>query len=294
MIRFDSPYILCPLCSSEEIEFSHNFHYKNIPLSIYVCSECSFQFMNPSLSDASIASLYSDEYYAGEADYSYTDERKSEQFSRHVWDARIRTIRRWVKEGNFLDIGCSFGGFLSRASRYFTPYGIEISPYSASYAQECGITVHTGSLNDTPFDENFFSVITMIEVIEHLKDPLKTASYCYSRLKQGGIAVIQTADMNAHQARRAGKSYHYYLPGHVSYYSEENLRLLLLQTGFKKIKVYRPVDFGLLPKLKKMRGNFTTIADYRRWIGTSLYHISGHFKKEGIPLTSSMVLYAQK
>jgi 2-polyprenyl-3-methyl-5-hydroxy-6-metoxy-1,4-benzoquinol methylase len=145
-----------------------------------------------------------------------------------------------------------------------------------------------------PFEDNFFSVISMIEVIEHLKNPKTISKYIYDKLKIGGVAVIQTADLSAHQAVRAGNSYHYYLPGHLSYYSESNLKTLFHAAGFKKIHFYRPVDFGLLAKLKKMRGSFTTASDYLRMIPTSMYHFKGYLRWRKVPLTSSMVMYAQK
>ncbi|MFW6365751.1 MAG: class I SAM-dependent methyltransferase [Spirochaetota bacterium] len=250
--------------------------------------------MDPPLSDGSLASLYSSDYYGGTAEYAYTDERIDEPYNACVWDARINKIRSWVSSGRFLDIGCSFGGFLVRASRYYTPYGIEISAEAAAYAENRGITVHTGSVYDCPFEEDSFAVATMIEVIEHLKDPVRAVSCVYSRLQPGGIAVIQTADMNAWQAREAGNDYHYYLPGHVSYFSETNLTWLLSRVGFSEIRVYRPVDFGLLPKLCKMRASFTRLTDYLRWFRASVYHVKGYFSRSGIPLTSSMVVYARK
>ncbi len=113
-------------------------------------------------------------------------------------------------------------------------------------------------------------------------------------LESGGVAVIQTADMEAWQSLNAGEKYHYYLPGHLSYFSEKNLTGLLLRTGFRKVKVFRPVDFPLYSKLLKSRGSFKKITDYRKWIQISLYHFMGHFKRKGKPLTSSMVIYAFK
>ncbi len=294
MISFDPPLTQCPLCGHHKISRIHSINYKAADLYIFACSRCGFQFMNPAPDDGSVSSMYTDGYYSGNAEYTYHDERKTEKYSSYVWKARLQTIRRWAESGNFLDIGCSFGGFLKQASDYFSPFGIEISKYAADYAANRGITVHTGSITDDPFENGYFSVITMIEVIEHLQDPRQAASYCYRKLKQGGIAVIQTADMNAYQARKAGQSYHYYLPGHLSYYSENNLKQLLYDTGFSRIKVYRPVDFGLIPKLRKMRGDFTKMTDYFRWLKTAVYHYRGHLRCKGVPLTSSMVVYAQK
>ncbi|HOF14792.1 MAG TPA: hypothetical protein PLN01_10765, partial [Spirochaetota bacterium] len=92
--------------------------------------------MNPPLSHQAEHSLYDEGYYTGSSDYSYYDERKTERYSQYVWNARLQTIHNYVRGGNFLDVGCSFGGFLHAASQLYTPYGIEPSAYSGKYAQK--------------------------------------------------------------------------------------------------------------------------------------------------------------
>ena len=62
--------------------------------------------------------------------------------------------------------------------------------------------------------------------------------------------------------------------------------------GFSKICIFRPVDFGLLPKLKKSRGDFNSLKDYARWMSIASYHLKGKLKIKEHPLTSSMVVYA--
>jgi SAM-dependent methyltransferase len=251
--------------------------------------------MNPQYGDRTLASFYTRDYYSGSSGFSYVDERIDYKFYNYVWNARIRKILKYSRNGNFLDVGCSFGGFLQCASRYFTPYGIEISKYSADHAKTVfGKNIFNGTVENAPFKNNSFDVITMIEVAEHLGDPRKTFSIAFSLLKKNGLLVIQTADMNAWQAINAGDTYHYFLPGHLSYFSEESLRRLLTGIGFSKIHVYRPVEFGLLPKLLKSRASFKKITDYFKWKQIIFYHIKGFFRFKGKPLTSSMVVYAVK
>ncbi len=284
----------CPLCQSINIG-----HHYNIIRSDYVfntdrCSDCGFIFMNPGYTDSFVESFYTDKYYGESADYSYFDERKTEKYCAYVWKSRINNIRKYVKKGNFLDIGCSFGLFLKYASEYFKTYGIEISKYSSDYAKKHSNSIIENVSWDKYYPKTKFSCVTMIEVIEHFFSPGEVISKIYDMLETGGVAVIQTADMEAWQSLNAGENYHYYLPGHLSYFSEKNLTELLLRTGFRKVKVFRPVDFPLYAKLLKSRGSFKKIADYRKWIQISLYHFKGHFKRKGKPLTSSMVIYAFK
>jgi len=80
----------------------------------------------------------------------------------------------------------------------------------------------------------------------------------------------------------------------MTYFSEQGLLSLLQKTGFTRFIEYFPVEFGLLPKLLKMRGSFTSLSDYKRWISTTYYHISSFFRYKKNPLTSSWVIYAIK
>ena len=231
----------------------------------------------------------------GENPYSYIDERKLKDHSGYVWSARIKSIRRYSPEGNFLDIGASFGGFLVQAMKYFRLYAIEISPYAGNYLKKIdGMHVHIGTLYDHPFPSGTFSVITMIEVIEHLPDPVFALRECHRLLNASGLLVIQTANMAGLQARLLKDRYAYFMPGHVSYFSKKNLIRALGEAGFSKIRVFHPVDFGLLPKLRKSRHSFQSPWDYRKWLRIIFYHLAGKINIASFSATSSMVIYAVK
>ena len=285
----------CPLCESSSIESHFSIAYKGLPFKTSRCTGCGFIFMNPRFTDETLASFYGKEYYAGGAEFSYLDERTTEKHAAYVWNARLKKINSYAPQGRFLDIGASFGGFMRAAKSKYESFGIELSPYSGSIAQkEFGAHLHIGTLDDHPFPKDFFSAITIIEVIEHLADPLHALHQCFELLSPGGVLIVQTADLDSWQALDAGAAYHYYLPGHCSYFTENSLTKALIAAGFSYIDIYRPVDFGLLPKLLKSRGSFKKFSDYRRWISIIHYHIKGYFRYKGKPLTASMVIYAVK
>ncbi|MCB1303574.1 MAG: class I SAM-dependent methyltransferase [Leptospiraceae bacterium] len=247
-----------------------------------------------------LESLYSDDYYSGQSDYSYRDERKSEEYHDIVWQARLKTIAKTHRPpGSFLDIGCSFGGFVDAASRFgYRAVGLDLSSFAVEEGRRLGRDLRQGELSLNKFGRNQFDVITMIEVMEHLPDPL-TAIQCICRwLKPGGLLVIQTANFLGRQAIREGQNYHYYLPGHLHYYSSRNLSTFLGNNGFVDFHLYRGVDFGLLPKLKKMRGQWKAEKGSKvplgRLAATSMYHLKSRIAWRDFALTSSMVLYARK
>lgn len=272
--------------------------FKN-PFDIFECSACGLQFQHPMPSAQTLEEYYGADYYSGKADFAYQDERDKFKFYSYVWQARLKKIMKYVKTAgngrNFLDIGCSFGGLLSNAENLgFKAWGVEISDYSRAYAQKSFPGRIFKTMEETAFKPGFFDAVSMIEVIEHLDRPLNILSECFRILKPGGVLVLQTADMAGRQAVKAGAAYHYYLPGHLYYFSASNLKAMLKKAGFSRIIVFRPVDFGLVPKLKKSRGNFKKLKDYLQWGKISWYHFKGLIHCKNFSLTSSMVIYAVK
>ena len=236
---------------------------------------------------------YGEDYYTGRAEYSYRDERSQADFDAHVWRARLKNIARFVPPpARLLDVGCAFGGLVQTARKMgYEASGLDVSRYAVDDARSRGLDVYQGELGADPFCEHQFDVITLIEVMEHLTDPRRAAARLKSLLRPGGLLVIQTANFRGRQAQKEKSMYHYYLPGHYFYYSHTNLAGLFADYGLRVLRVYRPTDFGLLPKLRKSRGSFRGIRDYARWLRIARYHWMSHLHWGDFSWTSSMVVY---
>lgn len=289
----------CRLCSSNEIIEKYIIDNFTPGFKIFECKNCGYLFQDIDKNNA--YKFYTEEYYSQNQEYSYIDERKKEKYARYVWEKRVKILKKIEKTKglikNFLDVGCSFGGLLKVAEENgFSPYGVEVSEYSGSYASNRfgKEKIFIGSIEDIFLPQNFFSVITMIEVIEHILNPKIAIEKLYNSLKEGGILLIQTANMAGLQAKIFGKNYHYYLPGHLSYFNHKNLKKLLKDIGFKWVKVYGGVEFGLVPKLLKSRGDFKSFKDYFKWFRIAFYHFLSKLRIGDLFFTSSMVIIARK
>lgn len=294
--------ISCPLCQEKsELLYTIDRNPGHI-FNIYICKTCAFQFRYPLPSEEETKAMYDQGYYEGTNDYTYEDERKASSFYRKVWHSRLRMLQRHLgthdQKKVFLDIGCSFGGFAQTASEQgFQSFGLEISGYAHEQAQTYSPDVTMcKTLEETGLQTASVDIITMVEVIEHLADPKSLIIDLVDLLKPGGILLIQTANMASKQAQDAGKNYHYYLPGHYSYFSRHHFVDLGKELYLSKVKVFQPVDFTLWAKVAKMRKDYPHMTkEYleRVW-NVAKYHWSSYLHWENFAYTASMVVYLIK
>jgi SAM-dependent methyltransferase len=124
-------------------------------------------------------------------------ERYRELFEKHWWwrartDLIVRTLDRlrpasgWT---NVLDIGCGDGLFFDRLSKYGEVEGVEPC---ADLVNDNNI--HRRQIHVVPFDERFqpgkrYSLVLMLDVLEHLEDPVAALRHALSLLETNGRFV---------------------------------------------------------------------------------------------------------
>lgn len=153
---------------------------------------------------------------------------------------RIKRINKKISnKGKMLDVGSALGDSLIEARNlgWKHLYGIELSDFAATKARERGLIVKTGFLRAAKFPSNFFDVVTLQDVIEHVKEPVKEISEIKRILKPGGLVFIVTPDVQGFWIKILGKNWYHYKPGeHIMYFSQDTLRKLLNDAGFKQIE----------------------------------------------------------
>ena len=78
----------------------------------------------------------------------------------------------------------------------------------------------------------------MIKVIEHLMNLVKAVEKYYDALKNGGLLVVQTGNIESISAGLLGKKWFYFLLGHLNYFSPRTLHSVLENKKFKIEKIY--------------------------------------------------------
>ena len=155
-------------------------------------------------------------------------------------DMYLSGIKKFKSSGNLLDVGCATGLFMLKAkAEGFNVYGVDVSDYAVEIAQKrFGTRVKRSSIENANFPKGKFDVVTLFDVIEHLKDPREVLGKLRTFLKDDGILVINTGDSGSFIAKFQGENWHYFIPPqHFFYFSQKTLRRLLQQTGFSAKKI---------------------------------------------------------
>jgi SAM-dependent methyltransferase len=111
------------------------------------------------------------------------------------YDRLLAEVKPFANAGTWLDVGCSYGWLLERVQEVgFHAVGLEPSSAAATEARTNGLTVVEGLFpDDVPAEVNP-AVISFMDVLEHLPDPVAALQAAKQKLSPNGIVVVQVPD----------------------------------------------------------------------------------------------------
>lgn len=213
----------------------------------------------------------------------------------------IRRVERFLEtdrtEIHLLDVGCSSGSFVAAAARLGVhAEGVEPEPAPVETGKSRGLKIHQGFLEDVKLPKDSLDVITLFEVIEHLKAPQNLLEECYRVLKPGGVVVIKTGNADSWTVRYMGSRWEYFHisihGGHVSFFNPRSMRNLAENCGFvverldtHRISFYRRDEVPyILFRISKL---FSSMLDLpSSWLGKG-HDLIAFLKKPHEPLFSA-------
>jgi len=119
------------------------------------------------------------------------------------WWALVRPRLRGTDKPSLLDIGCGTGGFLSFCrDRGFAPFGFDVSAAQAGYARRSFADVRCAEtvgeyLRQLDTRGARFDVITMWDVLEHLRGPLEFLTEVGGALADDGFLFVSVPNAGA-------------------------------------------------------------------------------------------------
>ncbi len=229
---------------------------------LYKCPLCLLVFVYPRPK----IKFLQDKVYSYESGYQ---SNKKGNFTNHPKDKKTQRIFDSLEtKGNLLDIGCSSGEFMHYGQvRGFSSYGVELNRRTAEVAKAQGLNVYNGFLEDAKYADDFFDVIFLGDIIEHVLSPQNLIKECSRILKKDGIIVISTPNLDCWWSKSTFLLYKLFKipwssvtpPYHLFQFSFDNLNKFMKQKGFDKTSEFflRPprlmYELGSLHMLKRFK-----------------------------------------
>jgi 2-polyprenyl-3-methyl-5-hydroxy-6-metoxy-1,4-benzoquinol methylase len=217
------------------------------------CPDCALVQLDPTPSEATLAALYSGQYFGSDdAQSGYGDYASQEAEYLATFAEDIRTIQQYIRAGDVLDVGCGYGYFMQAASDAgFRPFGIDLSESAVERASaRFPGRVFRGTLSDSALPgEQRFDVVFASHVVEHITTPVEFVRSIVARLKPGGLIVLVTPNIESLLSRVSGARWvSFKIPEHVSYYSPATISALIRRGGpFEAISVKPAFQYYRLP-----------------------------------------------
>ena len=238
--------VKCPICDGpSDVVGEKVGRFAKRPFVLRRCQRCRFSFVeNPWLD---YARIYDAAYYEGRGadplvDYSFELAEPERTIRRHEWEGIVKIVGRLTAltpETRWLDFGCGNGGLVRHARK---ATGCEVVGFEqggiVAAARAAGIPIlEPAALAGL---DGSFDVVTAIEVLEHVADPLATLHQIRRLLRPGGLFFYTTG--NAAPFRDRLTSWGYFIPEiHISLYEPASMTEALRRTGFE------PHQEGYLP-----------------------------------------------
>ena len=235
MEKYNPKLSKCKLCESEDINFYHRDYLDN---DIYICHDCGIQFLNPQYTDEHL-----DDYYS---DYTSTLGKEWVEPLTYGHGYYMSIIERYAKPGDMLDFGSGNGILANTAkTRGWDVEGYDVDCESTQrVSKEMALPIYCGDFSTVQWKKNEYDLVTMHQVLEHLKDPKDMLEQLLSKLKKGGIIFVAVPNIGSFSARlkffleriglrkkRIGR--YYDTDHHLFYYKPKVLKKLLSDMGLE-------------------------------------------------------------
>jgi len=219
-------------------------------ISIVRCKYCGFCYVDPMPIDG-MDELYDEQYFGGIPTKWWQRARR-----KIIPKSRFDVIEKYLNslKPRFLEVGCGPGCGLREAKRRnWQIYGQDVTDvFAKEIKDELDIEIYVGELREANFQENFFDVVYLDSVIEHVPLPTKMLKEIRDILKPNGLIYIVTPNVDAlinrfrdlvfkvTRRNRTSKLCPFTPPYHLGGFTEQTFKKMCQKNGFqiRYFKIY--------------------------------------------------------
>lgn len=245
-------YRACPLCGEKnsKIKYKRNYDLNELKEELFsarrerkkktyehntflICKNCQLIYANPIINSLITEKLYK------KSKFNYQDEEKNLKKS---YGNCLKIAEKYIKnKERILDVGTGNGFLLIEALEqgYKEVYGIEPSKHAADLAdKKIKNKIINDILKEKQFKHNFFDVICLFQVIDHIEEPNKVLKICHKYLKKGGVIICISHNVESMSSKILGEKSPIFDIEHTQLFSKKTISKIFSQNNFKIIKIF--------------------------------------------------------
>jgi SAM-dependent methyltransferase len=230
-------YVNCILCGRNDVEPAIKAAGA---AGIVKCRNDGLLYMNPRPGVPSVRAFHT--RFVREDNLELFD-----AYRRKILQREAEAIKKIKPAGNLLDLGCATGTFFENfQSRDWRLYGVDSSFLGVGAARtRYNADVFCGTLREAEYPTEFFDVVTILDTLYYVPDPLAELTEARRILKNDGLLAVELPGLTYSLLRERGpvcwlldrKWMRGFGSVHLYHFSPSTTRLLLQRTGFRVIKM---------------------------------------------------------
>ncbi len=224
--------------SNKDLNKSYNFtsteadtSENEIKPDLYFCKDCEIIF-------SEFIDIKFEDNYRDVLDNVYISQINNKKI---YFKSIIDKLSNKIKENHdVLELGSYYGAFGSQIKDKVNSYiGVELSSHACNYAKDnFNLNIENSNIYDF-FEKNEkkYDIIFMFDVLEHLDDPDSILNKCSNNLKENGLLIFSTMNMDSLMAKISGKHYPWIIPMHKFYFTNKSVEKFLLKNHLNLNKI---------------------------------------------------------
>ena len=191
-VKVRVPYEACPLCGSTRIIKSvvgdcseHPLYQPSLPAKMQWmdCEACAHQFIDGYFTDEALELIFSKTHENQKVGYRLEEQRK-------VSACIIEKVIPYKNAGTWLDVGFGNGSLIFTAQEFgFDAVGVDLRKSSVETMQSLGFQAYCQLVETIEFEKQI-SVVSMMDVLEHIPYPKKVLTEIHKKMEKDGCLLI--------------------------------------------------------------------------------------------------------
>jgi SAM-dependent methyltransferase len=198
------------------------------------CANCGLTYSSPVMDDRGVSRLYQGSSEINVSPGEEDNVRRTMALYYRLASPHLRGRER------VLDIGCDMGFMLEAAKTdgFKELHGVEPVPAARSIAETIEGTIVTGKFfEQTHYPADYFDLITLIHVLDHLYDPRVVLRQARKNLRPEGLILAVVHNVRSLLGLLLGERFPIFNLYHHYFFNKDTLAELFRRQGYEVVKV---------------------------------------------------------